>query len=82
MNSLDAPAAAEKGVGIVRVPSRQAKVDLAAGHHVRLLADDEPAPVPLHLMFQPSRLASPKIRAFVERWRDVDPLGAHPRVDR
>jgi hypothetical protein len=37
-------------------------------------------------MFQPSRLASPKIRAFadylVERWHGVDPLGAQPRVDR
>jgi hypothetical protein len=36
----------------------------------------------LHLMFQPSRLASPKIRAFVdylvERWRSVDPFGAQP----
>jgi DNA-binding transcriptional LysR family regulator len=53
---------------------------------VRLLADYEPAPVPLHLMFQPSRLTSPKIRAFVdylvERWRDIDPLGAQPRVGR
>ena len=33
-------------------------------------------------MFQPSRLASPKIRAFVdylvERWRGIDPFGAQP----
>jgi DNA-binding transcriptional LysR family regulator len=66
----------------VHVPSWQAEADLAAGHLVRLLADYEPAPVPLHLMFQPSRLTSPKIRAFVdylvERWRDTDPLGAQP----
>ena len=67
MNSLDALAtAAKEGAGIVRVPSWQAEADLAAGHLVRLLADYEPAPVPLHLMFQPSRLASPKIRAFVD----------------
>lgn len=86
MNSLDALAAAAKeGAGIVRVPSWQAEADLAAGRLVRLLADYEPAPVPLHLMFQPSRLASPKIRAFVdylvERWRGVDPFGAQPRAD-
>jgi DNA-binding transcriptional LysR family regulator len=79
MNSLDALAtAAKQGAGIVRVPSWQAEADLAAGHLVRLLADYEPAPVPLHLMFQPSRLASPKIRAFVdylvERWRGADPF--------
>jgi DNA-binding transcriptional LysR family regulator len=87
MNSLDALAAAAKeGAGIVRVPSWQAEADLAAGHLVRVLTDFEPAPVPLHLMFQPSRLASPKIRAFVdylvEHWRDVDPFGAQPRPDR
>ena len=66
----------------MRVPSWQAEADLAAGHLVRLLADYEPAPVPLHLMFQPSRLASPKIRAFVdylvERWRGADPFSAQP----
>jgi hypothetical protein len=52
MNSLDALAAAAKeGAGIVRVPSWQAEADLASGHLVRLLADYEPSPVPLHLMF-------------------------------
>ena len=86
MNSLDALAAvAKEGAGIVRVPSWQAETDLAAGRLVRLLADCEPAPVPLHLMFQPSRLASPEVRAFVdylvERWRGVDPFGAHPGVN-
>ena len=51
MNSLDALAAAAKeGAGIVRVPSWQAEADLAAGHLVRLQADYEPAPVPLHLV--------------------------------
>lgn len=80
MNSLDALAtAAKEGAGIVRLPSWQAEADIAAGHLVRLLADYEPAPAPLHLMFQPSRLASPKIRAFadylVERWRGTDPFG-------
>jgi DNA-binding transcriptional LysR family regulator len=87
MNSLDALAtAAKEGAGIVRVPSWQAETDLAAGRLVRLLADYEPAPVPLHLMFQQSRPASPKIRAFVdylvERWHGIDPFGAQPRVDK
>jgi DNA-binding transcriptional LysR family regulator len=54
------------------VPSWQVEVNLAAGRLVRLLADDEPAPVPSHLMFQPSRLALPKIRTrrrlSVGRW--------------
>ena len=66
--------------GIGRVPSRQVAAGLAAGHLVRLLADDEPAPVPLHLMFQPSRLALPKIRTrrrlCVGGWRGVDRFSA------
>jgi DNA-binding transcriptional LysR family regulator len=67
MNSLDALAAAAKeGAGIGWVPSWRPRPTRPAGHPVRLLADYEPAPVPLHLMFQPSRLASPKIRAFVD----------------
>jgi len=54
MNSPDALAAtAMEGAGIVRRPSWRAEVDLAAGHLVRLFAEHEPAPVPLHLMFQP-----------------------------
>jgi len=77
MNSLDALVeAARDGAGIVRVPSWQVQPDLAAGRLQRLLIDHEPAPTPLHLMLQPSRLASPKVRAFVdylvERWAGID----------
>ncbi|PDT70336.1 LysR family transcriptional regulator [Bradyrhizobium sp. C9] len=77
MNSLEALiSAAREGAGIVRVPSWQVQSDLADGRLQRLLIDHEPAPTPLHLMFQPSRLASPKIRAFVdylvEQWSKID----------
>ncbi|WLA48383.1 LysR substrate-binding domain-containing protein [Bradyrhizobium elkanii] len=52
--------------------------ELADGRLARLLIDHEPAPTPLHLMLQPSRLASPKIRAFVdylvEQWGEIDAL--------
>ncbi|WGS20930.1 substrate binding domain-containing protein [Bradyrhizobium sp. ISRA464] len=67
MNSPDALAcAARDGAGIVRVPSWQVASDLAAGRLQRLLIGHEPAPTELHLTFEPSRLASPKIRAFVD----------------
>jgi DNA-binding transcriptional LysR family regulator len=67
VNSLDAlVSAAEEGAGIVRVPSWQVGAELAAGRLRRILVDHEPPPVPLHLLFQPSRLASPKIRVFVD----------------
>jgi DNA-binding transcriptional LysR family regulator len=76
VNSLDAlVSAAKDGAGIVRVPSWQVAADLAAGELQRILVDYEPSPAPLHLIFQPSRLASPKSRAFVdyllERWHSV-----------
>ena len=87
MNSLDAlVAAARDGAGIVRAPSWQVEQDLAAGRLRRLLTGHEPAPTPLHLTFQPSRLASPKIRAFadylVERWCRIDTFrGSSPRSE-
>ncbi len=92
MNSLEALAtAAREGAGVVRVPSWQVEADLAAGRPgaaalVRLPADYPPAPVPLHLMFQPSRPASLTIWAFadyvVEHWRGVDPPECAGRADR
>ena len=67
VNSLDAlVAAAKQGAGIVRVPSWQVAAELAAGRLCRILVDHEPPPASLHLLFQPSRLASPKIRVFVD----------------
>jgi DNA-binding transcriptional LysR family regulator len=80
VNSLDAlVSAAKDGAGIVRVPSWQVEADIAAGSLRRILLDYEPPPAPLHLVFQPSRLASPKTRAFadylLERWRTLEALG-------
>ncbi|MCP3372839.1 LysR family transcriptional regulator [Bradyrhizobium cajani] len=80
VNSLDALAtAAEAGAGIIRVPSWQVERQLAEGRLRRLLRAHEPAPAPLHALYQPSRLGSAKTRAFidflVERWRRSDPLG-------
>ena len=81
VNSLDAlVSAAKEGAGIVRVPSWQVEADIAAGGLQRILIDHEPPPTPINLLFQPSRLASPKARAFVdylvERWRTANPFGA------
>jgi DNA-binding transcriptional LysR family regulator len=84
VNSLDAlVSAAKEGAGIVRVPSWQVEAELANGNLQRILADYEPSPTPLHLLFQPSRVASPKARAFVdylaERWRSIDALARTSR---
>jgi DNA-binding transcriptional LysR family regulator len=81
VNSLDALVSAAKGgAGIVRVPSWQVEPAIAAGRLQRILVDFEPPPTALNLLFQPSRLASAKARAFVdylvERWRIADPFSA------
>lgn len=73
VNNLDAlVAAAIDGAGIVRVPSWQVSEDIASGRLVRILEDHERPPVPVNILFQPSKLASPKIRVFVDylvdRW--------------
>jgi DNA-binding transcriptional LysR family regulator len=83
-NSLDAlVTASEDGAGIVRVPSWQVETELAGGRLRRILREHEPAPTPVHVLFQPSRLASSKTRAFVdfliEHWKG-DPFAA--RIDR
>jgi len=80
VNSLDAlVTAAKDGAGIVRVPSWQVEAELAQGRLRRILRKHEPAPTPLHLLFQPSRLASMKTRTFadflIERWRKSDQFG-------
>ena len=85
VNSLDAlVSAAREGAGIVRVPSWQVEADIATGALQHILLDYEPPPTALHLLFQPSRLASAKTRVFVdyllERWRTADPFGAPPAV--
>lgn len=82
VNSLDAlVSAAKEGAGVARVPSWQVAADIAAGNLQRILTDFEPPPTSINLLFQPSRLTSPKARAFVdylvERWRSADPFGAH-----
>ncbi|HLG83284.1 MAG TPA: LysR family transcriptional regulator [Bradyrhizobium sp.] len=80
INGLDAlVAAARDGAGIVRVPSWQVRADLAAGRLTRILTSHEPAPAPLHLLFEATRLAAPKTRIFadylISQWRASDPFG-------
>lgn len=79
VNSLDALVlAARDGSGIVRVPSWQVTGELAAGRLKRILQAYDPPPAPLHLLSQPSRLASAKTRAFADylitAWQRDDPF--------
>jgi DNA-binding transcriptional LysR family regulator len=76
-NSLDAlVTAATSGIGIARVPSWQVADDIAAGRLQRILADYERQPAPVHMVFQHTKLSSPKMRVFTdyltEHWARSD----------
>jgi len=57
--------AAVDGEGVIRVLSYQAGREIREGRLVRLLHDDEPPPLPVHIIVPEGRLAIAKVRAFV-----------------
>jgi DNA-binding transcriptional LysR family regulator len=58
--------AALQGFGVTRLMSYQIAAHLTAGRLVRLIADYEPAPLPIHLLHREGRQASAKVRSFVD----------------
>ncbi|MEM5368503.1 LysR family transcriptional regulator [Paraburkholderia azotifigens] len=76
MNSLDAlVSAALEGAGIVRAPAWQVAAHIEAGRLQPVLDGFAPPATPVHVLFEQTKLASPKIRTFVEylvdQWRRV-----------
>ncbi|MBN3753766.1 LysR family transcriptional regulator [Paraburkholderia sp. Tr-20389] len=76
MNSLDAlVSAALEGAGIVRAPAWQVAAHIDAGRLQRVLDRFAPPATPVHVLFERTKLASPKIRTFVDylvdRWGRV-----------
>jgi len=71
-NNLDAAVkAAAEGAGIVRAPSWQVADYVTSGRLRIVLAQYQRPATPLHALFLPGRLPSPRIRAF------IDYLAAH-----
>ncbi|HYD98491.1 MAG TPA: LysR family transcriptional regulator [Alphaproteobacteria bacterium] len=71
VNGADAAiAAAEAGLGITRVLSYQAGGRIAEGRLRTVLDAAAPPALPVSLLFQANRGASPKVRAFIELARD------------
>ncbi|WP_422844635.1 LysR substrate-binding domain-containing protein [Acidovorax sp. M2(2025)] len=58
-------AAAEAGLGLTRCLAYQAAAGLRAGRLRTVLADHEPPPVPVHVVYPAGRRAPAKVRAFV-----------------
>jgi DNA-binding transcriptional LysR family regulator len=55
----------DKG-GIMHVLSYQIEQEVRDGSHMILFADDEPEPLPIHLVAPGGRLVTPKVHAFVD----------------
>ncbi|OJH41885.1 LysR family transcriptional regulator [Cystobacter ferrugineus] len=67
VNTVEAAVeSALEGRGITRVFSYQIAEEVAAGRLRIILAEDEPAPFPVHLITPEGRLSVPKVRAFFD----------------
>lgn len=66
LNTVDgALAAAEAGLGIANLLSYQLAEAIDAGRLIALLAHEAPPPLPVHLLFEPSRAGLPAVRRFI-----------------
>lgn len=63
-------AAAEAGLGLTQCLAYQAAASLRAGRLRIVLAEYEPPPVPVHIVYPAGRRAPAKVRAFVEFARE------------
>ncbi len=70
--------AAVKGFGLTRLLSYQVAEHLKAGRLKAVLADFEPAPLPVHLVHREGRQASQRVRAFLDL--AMERLRADPRL--
>ncbi|MBU1374911.1 MAG: LysR family transcriptional regulator [Alphaproteobacteria bacterium] len=61
-----AAASAEAGLGVTRLYSYHVAEQVRRGALRIVLADDEPDPMPVHLVGRPGRAAAPKVRAFLD----------------
>jgi DNA-binding transcriptional LysR family regulator len=75
--------AAIRGLGLARALAYQVDADVLAGRLKIVLAEFEPAPIPVHLVYVAGRKAPAKVRAFVdfaaERLRRVPVLSPRTR---
>ena len=67
---MPAIGAARAGWGLTRVLSYQIGPDLGAGDLETVLNEFEPEPLPIHIVHAEGRIASAKVRAFVDLARD------------
>ncbi|WP_295998171.1 LysR family transcriptional regulator [Rugamonas sp.] len=54
------------GMGILQIHTFTVRADLAAGRLLPVLADWVPAPYPFHVVYQPNRKLSSRLRVFID----------------
>ena len=63
--------AAKLGLGIIQVPRYRAAADMGAGKIVELFSNYPPQPLPVSVLYPPSRQLSPRVRVLVDWLVDV-----------
>jgi DNA-binding transcriptional LysR family regulator len=58
--------AARHGLGIIQQPGVLVDEDIGQGTLVRILADYDVPPIPIHLVYLPDRRPTPKLRTFID----------------
>ena len=54
------------GLGLIQVPRYRIVSELATGALVEVLADFPPSPLPIHVLYSPTRQLSPRLRVFID----------------
>jgi len=59
-------ASACMGLGLIQVPRYRVVSELASGALVEVLAGFPPSPLPVHVLYSPTRQLSPRLRVFID----------------
>jgi DNA-binding transcriptional LysR family regulator len=59
-------ASACQGLGLIQAPRYRVVSELASGALVEVLADFPPSPLPVHVLYSPTRQLSPRLRVFID----------------
>jgi DNA-binding transcriptional LysR family regulator len=54
------------GLGLIQVPRYRVSTELASGALVEVLAGFPPSPLPIHVLYSPSRQLSPRLRVLID----------------
>lgn len=65
-DTLCLKALALAGQGVARLPALYVRSEIESGALIELLPDNEPPPIPVHILYPSRRLMNPTVRALIE----------------